>query len=237
VDTPSSINNIDLNAINEEKQRILNEKNNLIRRIEAYETELNAVSHRSKEDHEKIISLEIDKRNLQYKNKSLEMKMNSILKELEEMRRINENLNMDICNLRNEKNSNFDNSSDEAKKAYANNGLNLHTFLDEQYSKQNSNVLNMREIFKKCNTLKKKFSQKGSILNNIYNNNNKSLKNHTREHSTGSKNSQISARIVDNKLKNSSSELNGVSRSHIPIPPRKIADFKRSRFLIVLLYF
>lgn len=231
MDTPVSINHIDFNAINDEKQKIINEKNNLIKRIEAYEIELNAVFHRSKEDHEKIISLEIDKRNLQYKNKSLEMKINSILKELEEMRRINENLNMEIYNLRNEKNSNLDNSSDENKKAYANNGLNLHTFLDEQqYSKKNSNVLNMREIFKKCNTLKKKFSQKGTTLNKIYNQKSLNFKTYSRDHSAGSRNSHISARIVDNKLKNSSSYLNGVSRSHIPIPPRKIANFKKSRF-------
>lgn len=228
MDTPASINHIDFNALNEEKQKIIKEKNNLIQRIELYETELNAIKHRSKEDHQKIISIEIEKRNLQYKNKSLEMKINTVLKELEEMRRINENLNIENLNLRTEKSSNLDNSSDENKKDYANNGLNLQAYLDEQYTKQNSNVLNMRDLFKKCITLKKKFSQKAVTLKNY--NNQKTMRTQTRDHSAGSRKSIVSARVTDNKQINSVSELNGVSRSHIPIPPRKIANLKRSKF-------
>lgn len=153
------------------------------------------------------------------------MKINNILRELDEMRKINENLNTENLNLKNELNSNSDNQNDENKRAIGNNGLNLHTFLDEQYARQNSNVLNMREIFKKCNTLKKKFSQKSTTFGN----NQKPLKTYSRDHSAGSRNSIISARVIDNKQKNSASELNGVSRSHIPLPPRKIADLKRSK--------
>jgi len=160
--------------------------------------------------------------------------MNSILKELEEMRKINENLNIEIVNLRNEKTSNLDNSCDEKKKAAEENkGFNLHTFLDEQYSKQNSNVLNMREIFIRCNTLKKKFSHKSTSINNLINNQN-CLNTFTRDPSFGSRNSNISVRVNDNNdnnmFKNSSVELNGVSKSHIPIPPKKNTNMKRCGF-------
>ena len=216
---------MDLYEVNNERIRILNEKNNLIKRIEAYELEINANSHRSKEDNEKIIALEVDKRNLQYKNKSFEIKVNSLLKELEELRNKNNNLNLEISQIRNDKNSNLDNSSEEnKKKSYMNNGINLNTFLDEQYTKQNSNILNMREIFRTCNTLKKKFSQKQTTLNPQ-----KFLKTLTRDNSTGSKNSNISARVVENKNKNSSSEVNGFARSHIPFPPRKIDNIRRCK--------
>lgn len=162
------------------------------------------------------------------------MKVNSILKELDEMRKINENLNNENLNLRTEKSSNLDNSSEENKKGL-NIGVNLHTFLDEQCAKQNSNILNMREIFKKCNTLKKKFSQKAITIHSILNL--KSLKTFTRDHSTGSSNSHISARIVDEKIKKFGSELNGVSRSHIPIQPRKNSNSKRSKFYYFLSLF
>jgi len=190
------------------------------------------MTYRNKEDHQKIILLEIEKRNLQYKNKTFEIKMNTILKESEELRRINENLNAENLNLRNELISNSDNAYNESKGANANNGLNLHTFLDEQYTKQNSNVLNMREIFKKCNTLKKKFSKKCTSLNNLFAK--KSMKNYSRDYSAGSRNSNISARVKDTIQKNSTSELNGVSRSHIPFSTRNIVDLKRCKSLSFL---
>lgn len=157
------------------------------------------------------------------------MKINSILKELQEMRKINENLNIEILNIKHEKNSNLDISSDENKKLNANNGLNLNSIFDKQFIKQNSNVLNVRQIFEKCNTLKKKFSQKGFLNNYSIQ---KSLKINTRNHSVGSGNSNISARIVENKLKFSCCDLNGVSKSHIPIPPKNIANLKRSNFYL-----
>jgi len=157
------------------------------------------------------------------------MKIKSILKDLQEMRRINENLNIEILNIKNEKNSNLDISSDENKKLNANNGLNNNNILEKQLIKQNSNVLNVRQIFEKCNTLKNRFSQKGFLNNYSLQ---KSSKINTPNHSVGSGNSNISARIVENKQKFSCCELNGVSKSHIPIPPKNISNLKRSNFYL-----
>jgi len=195
-----------------------------MKKIDSLESEINSMMRVKKEENENKIKIEIEKRSLQNKNKGLELKINLLIKEIDDLKKQNENLNYEIFSIRNEKNSNLDNSVDEKKKSILNNGINLNNVLDEPPVRQNSNIINMREVFRNCNTLKKKFSYKNSIIHPI-----KSIRTFTRDNSSGSKNSNLSVRVIENKYKNSCSDINGVSKSHIPIQHKRIDNLHKSK--------
>jgi len=185
-----------------------------------------------KEENENKIKFEIEKRSHTNKIKGLEYKINSLLKEINDLKIKNEKLNDEIFFIRNEKNSNID-SNDDKRKSIQNVGFNLNSFLDEPPTKRNSSIINIRELFKnRTNTLKKKFSSKNSNKILI-----KSTKNLTRDNSSGSKSSNLSVKVIESRYKNNISELNQVSRSHIPLIKRKIDDLNRSEFIVIIFLF
>lgn len=209
-----------------------------MKRIEAYESDLNTISTRSKDDHEKILTLEIEKKNLFYKNKSYESKLASLARELEDLKTKNKILMREVNDLKTDRISNLDNSVDEKRKPFINKGLNLNTQFDEPLLPhfKSTNILTVGELCRNSTSInsarnsneKKLLKQKNSALNPY-------IRAMTLQiGSESSNNSNISVKLLENRTKNSFSELNGVARSHIAFTGRRLNTIRESnkRFLL-----
>lgn len=195
-------------------------------RIESYELELNLIKSRRNDEKVEKKNLEQEKKKIEDKYKLLESKMRSREEELEKIRIHNENLNNEIENIRNELNSTLENYTERKNQVEVKNGINLNSFMDEQITKHNekNKFSEMREIFKSYNSLKKKLSSKQKNFYHF-----KSMKYNTRDHSSGSKTSNISAKVIKNNIEKSNCELNGEVANYQPLSSRKINNFKLSK--------